>query len=151
MRSTLFISESENNYAKRISDILALLLGPGRSVDINALSRDVDHYKNIVFTICFNKNYIAEKTLLYIKDMRNVLKDKKIVMLVILEDESDSEEFKSNIIESLGKKPDVLEFMIGKVEEKELLKIAHNIAEKLNKNSKKIDNIVYILEKLKNK
>lgn len=151
MRSTLFISESENNYAKRISDILALILGPGRSIDISHLSKNIYNYKNIVFTINLNKNFFAEKTLSYMKNMKNVLKDKKIVMLVVVEDEISSEEFKSNIIESLGKKPDVLEFMIGKVEEKELLKIAHNVAEKLNKNSKKIDNIVYILEKLKNK
>ena len=151
MRSTLFISESENNYAKRISDILALLLGPGRSIDINSLSRDIDHYKNIVFTICFKKNYIPEKTLLYMKDMRNVLKDKKILMLVILKDEIKNEQCKSRIIESLGKNPEVLEFIIDKVEEEKLLKIAHNIAGKINKNSKKIDNIVYILEKLKNK
>lgn len=151
MRSTLFISESENNYAKKISDILALLLGPGRSIDINTLSRDIDRYKNIVFTICLNKNYIAEKTLFYMKDMRNVLRDKKILVLVILEDDISIENCEINIVESLGKKPDILEFIIGKVEDKELLKIAHNIAERLNKNPKKIDNIVYILDKLKNK
>ena len=149
MRSTLFISESENNYAKRISDILALILGPGRSIDISYLSKDIYNYKNIVFTINLNKNFFAEKTLLYMKNMKNVLKDKKIVMLVVVEDEINSESYKDNVVEALGKSPDILEFIIGKPDECELLKIAHNIAERLNKSSKKIDDIAYILKKVR--
>lgn len=149
MRSTLFISESENNCAKRISDILALILGPGRSIDISHLSKNIYNYKNIVFTINLNKNFFAEKTLSYMKNMKNVLKDKKIVMLVVVEDEINIKSYKDNVVEALGKSPDILEFIIGEIDEGELLRIAHNIAERLNKSSKKIDDIAYILKKVK--
>lgn len=149
MRSTLFISDSKNIYAKKISDILALLLGPGRSIDISFLSKDIRHYRNIVCTIYLDKNCAKDKELLFINNIKSILKDKKIVMLVILEEEVEIGEYKDNIIKKLGQNPDMLEFIVGKLEEKKLLKIAHNIAEKLNKNPRNIDNIVYILDKIR--
>ncbi|MBU5317451.1 hypothetical protein KQI30_14440 [Clostridium bornimense] len=151
MRSTLFISDSKSNYSKKISDVLAVLLGPGISIDTNSISKNINRYKNIVFTICIGSNYMAEETLSYIKDIKENLKNKKIAMLVILENGVNIEECKINIRKVLGKKPDILSFTINRVEEKVLLDIAHNIAKVMNKNSKKVDDLAYILEKLKSK
>ena len=148
MRSTLFISDSKSNYSKKISDVLAVLLGPGISIDTNSISKNINRYKNIVFTICIGSE---EETLSYIKDIKENLKNKKIAMLVILENGVNIEECKINIRKVLGKKPDILSFTINRVEEKVLLDIAHNIAKVMNKNSKKVDDLAYILEKLKSK
>ena len=71
MRSNLFISESHDGTSKKVADILALVLGYGKSVDINDAPKDISKYNNMVLVFnCYGFNTGEKVKKIFITDKR---------------------------------------------------------------------------------
>lgn len=115
MRSTLFISESHYGTSKKVADILSLVLGYGKSLDISNASKDITQYDNLVLVFSFYGYHTAEKLKNYLSGMKDVLKNKRIAIAAVGLCEKDIDNYVSSVENVMDKEADVVDFVQGEI------------------------------------
>lgn len=169
MRSNLFISEGYDGISKKVADILALVIGYGKSVDINDDPIDMSKYNNIILVFnCYGFN-TGKKLKKYLAQTQDILKSKKIAIIGIKSGEKDINNYVTDIEESMDRKADIIDFVQGEIkvdklteedkiilktffkkrhmkledmevfEEKEILQVASKLSRILNKPDKEMN------------
>lgn len=115
MRSTLFISESHYGTSKRVVDILSLVLGYGKSVDISNAPKDISKYDNLALVFSFYGYNTAEKLKNYLLGKKDILKNKRIGIVGVGLSEKDIDNYVSSIENVIDKKADVVDFIQGEI------------------------------------
>lgn len=130
MRSTLFISESYYGTSRRVSDILALVLGYGKSMDIKEVPQDISKYNSLVFVFSFHGFDTAKKIKEYLDCSRETFMNKKIAIIGVGLLKKDLNNYISDIEKSMGRKADIVEFVEGELKLNKLTKVDKNIIQK---------------------
>ncbi|WP_160692506.1 flavodoxin domain-containing protein [Clostridium sp. C2-6-12] len=143
MRSTLFISEGHYGTSKKVADILSVVLGYGKKVDISNAPEDISKYDSLVLIFSFYGNHTAEKIKKYLLARTKIINNKRIGIIGVGLCEKDIDNYALGIEKLIGKKVDVVDFVQGEI----------NI-DKLEENDKKIINVFFEtnnIELIKNK
>lgn len=120
MRNTLFISESHYGTGKRVADILSLVLGYGKSVDIKDAPPYADKYNSLVLVISFHGLDTAKKLKEYLSSIKMSLKNKKIAVIGVGLVKNDMDNYLLDIEKSMDRKADIVEFIEGQLRVKYL-------------------------------
>jgi menaquinone-dependent protoporphyrinogen IX oxidase len=126
MRSTLFISESHYGTSKKVADILSLVLGYGKSIDISNAPKDIGKYDNLVLVFSFYGYHTAEKLINYLSSIKDVLKNKRIAIAAVGLCEKDIDNYVSSVENAMDKKADVVDFVQGEIKVDKLTKEDEN-------------------------
>lgn len=132
MRSTLFINEGHYGTSKKVADILALVLGYGKNVDISDAPEDISKYDNLVLIFSFYGNHTAEKIKTYLSAKTEILKSKRIGIVGVGLCEIDIDNYVLYLKNVIGKELDAVGFVQGEVNE-----------DKITENDKKILNVFF--------
>lgn len=115
MRSTLFISESHYGTGKRVADIVSLVLGYGKNVDIKDAPQDIIKYNSLVLVFSFHGFNTAEKLKKYLSCLKSSLKNKKIAVIGVGLSKNDMDNYLYDIEKSMDRKADIVEFVEGQL------------------------------------
>lgn len=127
MRSTLLISESYYGTSKKVADILSLVLGPARHVEIDKELPEVSKYNNIVLVLGFYGFNTAEKIKKYLSSTKDKLKNKKIAIVGVGLLENDINNDILSIEKAMNREADIKKIVQGEIR-----------VDKLTKDDKKI-------------
>jgi len=122
MRSTLLISESHYGTSKKVADILSLLLGPARHVDVCDELLDVRQYNNIVLVVGFYGLNTAEKLKKYLSTIKDTLKNKRIAIVGVGILEKDINNYILCIEKEMDREADIVGFVQGEIKVDKLTK-----------------------------
>lgn len=115
MRNTLFISEGHYGNSKRVAEILALVLGYGKSIDISNAPKDISKYDNLVLVFSFYGHHTAEKLKKYLSGKKDILKNKRIAIAAVGLCEKDIDNYVSSIERVMDKEANVVDFVEGEI------------------------------------
>lgn len=132
MRSTLFISEGHYGTSKKVADILALVLGYGKSMDISDAPEDISKYDSLVLIFSLYGNHTAEKLKTYLSTRTEILKNKRIGIVGVGLCEKDINNYVLCLKNVICKEVDAVDFVLGEINE-----------DKLTENDKKILNAFF--------
>jgi len=127
MRSTLLISESHYGTSKKVADILSLVLGPAKHVEIDEELPEVSKYNNIVLVLGFYGFNTAEKLKEYLSSTKDTLKNKRIAIVGVGLTEKDTNNYILSIEKVMDREADIVDFVQGEIK-----------VDKLTKDDKKI-------------
>ncbi|BCZ47656.1 hypothetical protein psyc5s11_37230 [Clostridium gelidum] len=127
MRSTLLISESYYGTSKKVADILSLILGPAKHVEIDEELPEVSKYNNIVLVLGFYGFNTADKLKKYLSSIKDIIKNKRIAIVGVglLENYINNDVL--SIEKAMNREADIINFVQGEIR-----------VEKLTKDDKKI-------------
>jgi menaquinone-dependent protoporphyrinogen IX oxidase len=120
MRNTLYISESHYGTSKRVADILSLIVGYGKSIDIKDAPRYTSKYNSLVLVFSFYGLDTAKKIKEYLTCIKMGLKNKKIAVVGVGLSQNDMENYLLDIEKSMDRKADIVEFIEGQLRVNEL-------------------------------
>ena len=122
MRSTLLISESYYGTSKKVADILSLILGPARHVEIDEELPEVSKYNNIVLVLGFYGFNTAEKLKKYLSSTKDALKNKRIAIVGVGLLENDINNYILSIEKEMNRQADIIYFVQGEIKVDKLTK-----------------------------
>ena len=122
MRSTLLISESHYGTSKKVADILSLVLGPARHVEIDKELPEVSKYNNIVLVLGFYGFNTAEKLKKYLSSTKDKLKNKKIAIVGVGLLENDINNYILSIEKEMNREADIVDLVQGGIKVDKLTK-----------------------------
>lgn len=126
MKSTLLISESHYGNSNKVANILALILGPARSFNVEDELPDIIKYDNVVLVFSFYGFNTAEKLKKYLSSKKDILKNKKIAIVGVGLIEKDINNYIHCIENAMDRTADIVDFVQGEIK-----------VDKLTKNDKK--------------
>lgn len=115
MRNTLFISEGHYGTSKKVADILSLVLGYGKNVDISDAPEDINRYDRLVLIFSFYGNRTAEKLKKYLSTRTEILKNKRIGIVGVGLCEKDIDKYVQCLEHVIDKEVDVVDFVPGEI------------------------------------
>jgi len=127
MRSTLLISESYYGTSKKVADILSLILGPAKHVEIDEELPEVSKYNNIVLVLGFYGFNTADKLKKYLFSIKDTIKNKRIAIVGVGLLENDINNDVLSIEKAMNREADIINFVQGEIR-----------VDKLTKDDKKI-------------
>jgi len=122
MRSTLLISESQYGTSKKVAEILSLILGPARHVEIDEELPEVSKYNNIVLVLGFYGFNTAEKLKKYLSSTKDALKNKRIAIVGVGLLENDINNYILSIEKEMNRQADIIYFVQGEIKVDKLTK-----------------------------
>jgi|GEM_PF-427296 len=122
MRSTLLISESHYGTSKKVADILSLVLGPARHVEIDKELPEVSKYNNIVLVLGFYGFNTAEKLKKYLSSTKDELKNKKIAIVGVGLLKNDINNYILSIEKEMDREADIVDLVQGEIKVDKLTK-----------------------------
>ncbi|AGF55294.1 flavodoxin [Clostridium saccharoperbutylacetonicum] len=115
MRNTLIISESHYGTAKRAADIIALILGNSRSVDVSKVPLEINKYKNIVLVFGFYGYNTGKKLKEYLVLEKNNMVTKNVAIIGVGLSCKDITKYAESIENCIGKKAEFVDFVQGEL------------------------------------
>lgn len=122
MRSTLLISESHYGTSKKVADILSLVLGPARHIEIDEELPEVSKYNNIVLILGFYGFNTADKLKEYLSSAKDTLKNKRIAIVGVGLTEKDTKNYILSIEKVMDREADIVDFVQGEIKVDRLTK-----------------------------
>lgn len=127
MRSTLFISEDHYGTSNKVADILALVLGYGKSVDISDAPEDISKYDNLMLILGFYSNHTGEKIKKYLSTRTEIIKNKRIGIIGVGLCEKDIVNYVLCLKNVIGKEVEAVDFVLGEINEDKFTENDKNI------------------------
>lgn len=115
MRNTLIISESHYGTAKKAADIIALILGNSRSVDVSKVPLEINKYKNIVLVFGFYGYDTGKKLKEYLVFEKNNIMAKNVAIIGVGLSCKDIDKYAKSIENCIGKKVEFVDFVQGEL------------------------------------
>ncbi|AQR94180.1 flavodoxin domain-containing protein [Clostridium saccharoperbutylacetonicum] len=115
MRNTLIISESHYGTAKKAADIIALILGNSRSVDVSKVPLEINKYKNIVLIFGFYGYNTGKKLKEYLVLEKNNMVTKNVAIIGVGLSCKDITKYAESIENCIGKKAEFVDFVQGEL------------------------------------
>ena len=115
MKTSLMLYETYYGISKKVSDIFSKIIGNSKVLTISTKVEDISVYDNIFFIFSFHGYETAEKTKEYIKKVRDIIKDKKIILIGVGLYKKDIENYSKSICDILSRKADYMEFIEGEL------------------------------------
>lgn len=115
MRNTLIISESHYGTAKKAADIIALILGNSRSVDVSKVPLEINKYKNIVLVFGFYGYDTGKKLKEYLVLEKNNIVNKNVAIIGVGLSCKDITKYEEAIETCIGKRAEFVDFVQGEL------------------------------------
>ncbi|WP_459480826.1 flavodoxin domain-containing protein [Clostridium saccharoperbutylacetonicum] len=115
MRNTLIISESHYGTAKKVADIIALILGNSKSVDVSKVPLEINKYKNIVLVFGFYGYDTGKKIKEYLVLEKNNMVTKNVAIIGVGLSCKDITKYAECIENCIGKKVEFVDFVQGEL------------------------------------
>lgn len=120
MDSNLILYETHYGSAKRTAEIFSLILGYSKISDIKDYDGDCKNYGRIIFIFGFHGNDTAEKLVNYVKDNKENIKDKAIIIIGVGLEKNDLKNYAGRVTDAMGRDADYMDFIHGELRMKKL-------------------------------